>query len=102
MAIPEGFTRSQLGLPEEDNRRTIERPSTGIWHILIDPGSGPEHATIFVSALSGKTLVYADGYFHGGPDETEALLGRFAILQAPDEAIEALRRGGYEFADRRS
>lgn len=98
MAIPEGFTRQQLGLPEDDNRRTVERPSTGIWHILTKAGP----ATVFRSMVTGLMSVYMDSYFVADPHAAMKLFGTLKIVEAPDDAVEALAFEGYHLEDLRN
>jgi hypothetical protein len=97
MSIPEGFTRQQLGLPEEDNRRTVERPSSGIWHALTDKGP----ATVFESVVTCSTTIYLDGYFIDSQRQLESRIGSLGFTEAPDEAIDALRAAGYGIEDMR-
>lgn len=97
MATPEGFTRAMLGLPEEDNLREIVRPTTGLWHILTDKGP----ATVLDSKAGKSTTVYLNGRVAEDVFDALVWFGLVAILEAPDEAIAALKWAGYEFTDRR-
>lgn len=70
-------------------------PSTGMWHAMVWVSGNAKPATIFRTKI-GIVLLHIDQWVC--PLDVKKL----AILHASDEAVQALRDGGYEFTDKRS
>lgn len=73
----------------------VPSPSTGMWHVMVVVGVAVRPATIFRTA-TGNSYLYVEQWFR--PDQIK----RLEVVHASDEAVQALRDGGYEFADKRS
>ena len=93
-------TAEQLLASQDPNLVTIEHsPSTGgVWHVVVRPGSLRKNlcpATILKS-VRGVVHLYAEEWLLA-----RDILGSVEFHGGPDDAIQALRDGGYPVTDAR-